>query len=212
MYFEKCARCIGVTLIPLAGLAIVANILLYFPNGETKYAERDELTILVWFFEGIVGAGILMILPIVVFICLENDDCCGCCGNQDCGKSCAMLASAVVALVGIAGSGYCLIVSALGLTQGPYCLTDLGWRYPFNDTNGRYLTNYTSWSQCIEPKHVVTWNVTLFSILLALSGVEIILCLVQLINGLVGGIVRSCHCQQLGTCNEYEVEVYEVTE
>ncbi|XP_051873775.1 transmembrane 4 L6 family member 1-like [Pristis pectinata] len=213
MCFEKCARCIGIALIPLAVLSVVADILLYFPNGETKYAEKDQLTTLVWFFEGIVGAGILMILPIVVFIGLKDNDCCGCCGNQDCGKSCAMLASVLVALIGMAGAGYCFIVSALGLSQGPYCLTELGWQYPFNSTNGRYLTNYTSWSECTEPKHVVTWNTTLFSILLVVSGVEIILCFVQLISGLVGGIVESCcHCQEIVRCNDIEVNVYEVQE
>ncbi|XP_059849261.1 transmembrane 4 L6 family member 1-like isoform X2 [Hypanus sabinus] len=212
MCFGKCARCIGATLIPLAVLAVAANILLYFPNGETKYAERNQLTSLVWLFEGIIGAGILMILPIVVFISLEHDDCCGCCGNQDCGKSCAMLSSVLVALIGIAGAGYCVIVSALGLAQGPYCLTDSGWEYPFNDTNGRYLTNYTSWSQCTEPKHVVTWNVTLFSVLLGISGVELILCFVQLINGLVRGIFGSCcHCQEDSSCNNVEVDMYEFT-
>ncbi|XP_059849252.1 transmembrane 4 L6 family member 1-like isoform X1 [Hypanus sabinus] len=148
MCFGKCARCIGATLIPLAVLAVAANILLYFPNGETKYAERNQLTSLVWLFEGIIGAGILMILPIVVFISLEHDDCCGCCGNQDCGKSCAMLSSVLVALIGIAGAGYCVIVSALGLAQGPYCLTDSGWEYPFNDTNGRTQVATTLKSIC----------------------------------------------------------------
>ncbi|XP_067851107.1 transmembrane 4 L6 family member 18 [Heptranchias perlo] len=210
MCFEKCARCIGISLIPLAVLSVVADILLYFPNGETKYAGKNQLTTLVWFFEGIVGAGLLMILPIVVFISLEDD---GCCGNRNCGKRCAMLASVLVALTGMTGAGYCFVVSAVGLSQGPYCLTDQGWRYAFNNTNGRYLTNYTTWSQCIEPYHVVTWNVTLFSILLGLSGIEIILCFLQLINGLIGGIFGNCCCDQESRgCNEIEVNVYQVGE
>ena len=38
----------------------VANILLYFPNGETKYASDNHLSRFVWFFSGILGGGLLV--------------------------------------------------------------------------------------------------------------------------------------------------------
>lgn len=60
MCYGKCARCIGHSLVALAVLCIVANILLYFPNGETKYASEDHLSKFVWFFSGIVGGGLLV--------------------------------------------------------------------------------------------------------------------------------------------------------
>lgn len=60
MCFGKCARYIGYSLVLLAVLCIVANILLYFPNGETKYAYEDHLSRFVWYFTGIVGGGILV--------------------------------------------------------------------------------------------------------------------------------------------------------
>ncbi|KAG8429010.1 hypothetical protein GDO86_018556, partial [Hymenochirus boettgeri] len=123
-----------------------------------------------------------MLLPAGVFIGLEHEDCCGCCGHETCGKSCAMLSSVLAALIGVAGSGYCVVISALGLVEGPYCYKDNQWVYPFQDTKGQYLTNYGSWSLCLEPENVVVWNVTLFSILLGLSAIEVILCLVQVIN------------------------------
>ncbi|XP_078061573.1 transmembrane 4 L6 family member 1 isoform X2 [Mustelus asterias] len=152
------------------------------------------------------GLWTTMIFPIVVFIGLD-EDCYSCCGNRICGKSSSMLASLIVALIGMAGGVYCFSVSALGLSQGPYCLTDLGWCNPFNTTNGRYLTNYTTWSQCSEPSHIVAWNVTLFSILLVLSGIEIILCFIQFVNGLVGA---NCCCnQESRECSEIEVYEYE---
>ncbi|XP_069583721.1 transmembrane 4 L6 family member 1 [Ranitomeya imitator] len=196
MCFGKCAKCIGYFLLILAVLSIVANILLYFPNGETKYAREAHLSRYVWFFEGIGGAGLLMLLPAFVFIGLEEEDCCGCCGHRTCGRSCAMLGSVVAALIGVAGAGYCVIISALGLTEGPLCLSNGVWTYPFAGSNSNYLADHSTWSQCTEPTNVVVWNVTLFSILLGLSGIEVILCVIQVINGLIGGICGACCCQQ----------------
>lgn len=60
----------------------------------------------------------------------------------------------------------------------------------------RYLLDRSTWSQCIEPKHVVEWNVSLFSILLGLGGIEFILCLIQVINGVLGGICGYCCSRQ----------------
>lgn len=60
----------------------------------------------------------------------------------------------------------------------------------------RYLVDRSTWSQCIEPKHIVEWNVSLFSILLALGGIEFILCLIQVINGVLGGICGYCCSRQ----------------
>lgn len=56
----KCTRYIGHSLVWFAVLCIVANILLYFPSGETKYAYDDHLSRFVWFFAGIVGGGLLV--------------------------------------------------------------------------------------------------------------------------------------------------------
>ncbi|KAJ1088310.1 hypothetical protein NDU88_001468 [Pleurodeles waltl] len=195
MCFGKCARCIGYHLIFLALLCIVANILLYFPNGETRFATENHLTTYVWYFHGIAGAGLLMLLPASVFIGLEHENCCGCCGHENCGKGCAMFSSILAAVIGLAGSAYCIIISAVGLAKGPYCSNSAGdWTYPFVNTNGQYLTDYDSWSQCVEPRNVVTWNVTLFSILLGLAAIEFILCLVQIINAFIGGLCSCCGC------------------
>ncbi|XP_032029709.1 transmembrane 4 L6 family member 1 isoform X2 [Hylobates moloch] len=213
MCYGKCARCIGHSLVGLALLCIAANILLYFPNGETRYASENHLSRFVWFFSGIVGGGLLMLLPAFVFIGLEQDDCCGCCGHENCGKRCAMLSSVLAALIGIAGSGYCVIVAALGLAEGPLCLDSLGqWNYTFASTEGQYLLDTSTWSQCTEPKHIVEWNVSLFSILLALGGIEFILCLIQVINGVLGGICGfCCSRQQVRTCMKINMTAKRIT-
>lgn len=135
-----------------------------------------------------------VLIPAAVFIGLHNDDCCGCFGHKNCGKSCAMLSSVLAACVGILGSGYCIIISALGLSQGPYCFTHVerNWIYPFTESSGGYLLEYNEWSKCQEPQNIVQWNVTLFSILLVLGGIEFILCSIQIVNGILGGVCRLC--------------------
>lgn len=60
MCYGRCARCIGHALVWLAVLCIVANILLYFPNGDTRYASEDHLSRFVRFFSGIGGGGVVV--------------------------------------------------------------------------------------------------------------------------------------------------------
>lgn len=180
-----------------AVFCIVANALLYFPNGETKYATEDHLSRFVWYFAGIVGGGLLMLLPAFVFIGMDEEDCCGCCGYENYGKRCSMLSSVLAALIGIVGSAYCVIVASLGLAEGPKCSDAHGvWNYTFASTEGQYLLNSSMWSKCYEPKHIVEWHVTLFSILLAFAAVEFILCLIQVINGMLGGLCGYCCSRQ----------------
>ncbi|XP_014741606.1 PREDICTED: transmembrane 4 L6 family member 1 [Sturnus vulgaris] len=189
MCFGRGTRCVGYKLLILALLCIVANTLLYFPNGETRFASEHHLSKYVECLHGILGGGFLVLIAAAVFIGLHSDDCCF--GR---GKSCAVLASVLAAFVGILGSGYCITISALGLSQGPYCFTHLerNWMYPFTDSSGGYLFEYNKWSECQEPQHIVQWNVTLFSILLVLGGIEFILCFIQLINGILGGLCGLC--------------------
>lgn len=54
-----CAKCLGVTLIPLAVLCTLANILLFFPGGKVV-ESNDHITDEVWYFGGIIGSGVLV--------------------------------------------------------------------------------------------------------------------------------------------------------
>uniref|UniRef100_A0A8C4W9C1 Transmembrane 4 L six family member 1 n=1 Tax=Gopherus evgoodei TaxID=1825980 RepID=A0A8C4W9C1_9SAUR len=180
MCFGKCARCIGYKLLILAFFCIIANILLYFPNGETRFASEHRLSKYVACLHGIIGGGILVST--------------GCC------HALGMLSSVLAAIIGILGSGYCFIISALGLSHGPYCLSavEQNWVYPFTNSSGGYLLEHDRWSECREPRNIVEWNLTLFSILLVLGGIEFILCSIQVVNGFLGGICGVC-------CNREEV-------
>ncbi|XP_032924943.1 transmembrane 4 L6 family member 4 [Catharus ustulatus] len=186
-----CAKCLGITLIPLAGLCALANILLFFPGG-TVVKETEHITDEVWYFGGILGSGVLMIFPALVFSGLQNNDCCGCCGNHSCGKRFAMFSSIIFAAVGVVGAGYCFILSAVALHKGPKCDINGNWTYPFTD--GNYLGDHAVWDDCKSPENLVPWHLTLFSLLLVMSGIQAVLCAIQALNGLFGTICGDCKC------------------
>ncbi|XP_065534830.1 transmembrane 4 L6 family member 1-like isoform X2 [Lathamus discolor] len=148
----KCSKCIGITLFPLAACAIVCNILLYFPNGQVL--QLSEITDLVWFFHGILGAGILVILPAFMMLGAGGA---GCCANR-----CGMLLSVVLAVLGFAGGAYCVVISSLGLIGGPLCDTGDGeYLYPFrNNTLDHKWTRWLHmWHMHEEKKDKYFWNV-----------------------------------------------------
>lgn len=193
----SCAKCLGWTLIPLAVCGFLANILLFFPGG-TVLEKNDYLSDEVWYFGGILGSGVLMIFPALVFLGLKNNDCCGCCGNEGCGKRFAMFTSTLFAAIGFLGAGYSFIVSAISINKGPRCLirsspsTNQTWDYPFQ--NGDYLSDTSLWTQCLSPENIVPWNLALFSILLIIGGVQMLLCAIQVVNGLLGTLCGDCGC------------------
>ncbi|XP_062868838.1 transmembrane 4 L6 family member 4 [Trichomycterus rosablanca] len=183
------AKCLGITLIPLAILCLLCNILLLFPGGKPA-DKNDDITDEAWYFGGIMGSGILMIFPALVFLGMKTNDCCGCCGNESCGKRFAMLFSIIFAAVGIVGAGYSFIVSAVAINRGPKCLSNGTYVYPFSE--GDYLSNHTLWDLCEGPKGIVSWHLTLFSMLLIMGLVQVVLCAFQAINGLIGTICGDC--------------------
>ncbi|KAM5274898.1 transmembrane 4 L6 family member 18 isoform 1-T2 [Hipposideros larvatus] len=134
---RKCGGCLSGLLIPLALWSITVNILLYFPNGQTSYASSNKLTNFVWYFEGICFSGVMMLIVAAVLLVLENDNNYKCCQSENCSKKYMTLLSIIFSALGIAFSGYCLVISALGLVQGPYCRTLNGWEYAFEGTAGR---------------------------------------------------------------------------
>ncbi|XP_069560954.1 transmembrane 4 L6 family member 4 [Brachyistius frenatus] len=193
------AKCLGITLMPVAIVCVLCNILLFFPGGN--FVEKDHITEQVWYFGGILGSGVLMIFPALVFMGLKNNDCCGCCGNESCGRRFAMLSSILFAAVGVLGAGYSVTASALAINQGPKCLTDFNktttiWDYPFS--KGNYLSDKSMWSLCKEPSGVVSWHLSLFSVLLVMGLIQVALCAVQVVNGLLGALCGDC----CGCCGE----------
>lgn len=54
----QCARCLGLSLIPLSLICIIANALLLVPNGETTWT--DNLSLQVWLMGGFIGGGLMV--------------------------------------------------------------------------------------------------------------------------------------------------------
>ncbi|XP_075061131.1 transmembrane 4 L6 family member 5-like [Mixophyes fleayi] len=210
----KCAKYIAGTLYPLAFICITANTILFFPgwNVEASQNARLKLTTEVSTFLGIIGGGLLVLIPAIQIHATGRK---GCCGNR-----CGMFLSILCAAIGLTGSLFCLVMCVTGIHRGPVCAyyasdymndttsaptgnTTLVWGRPFESplpeyNNESYIFHKESWSICVEPKDVAEFNIILFSILLAASSFEVILCAIQLFNGLFG-----CIC---GTCQKKDID------
>ncbi|NP_001098587.1 uncharacterized protein LOC565274 [Danio rerio] len=180
----KCAFCVGTSLYPLAVISIICNIILFFPGWDVKYSQNGQLTEEVKYMGGLVGGGVMVLIP-AFHIHLTGKQ--GCCANR-----CGMFLSILFAAVGVVGALYSFIVALMGLINGPYCLSSFSWTTPFKDRNESYLKDRDSWKDCTEPKNVVEFNVGLFSTLLVTSAVQLVLCAVQMINGLFGCLCGTC--------------------
>ncbi|KAM4814874.1 transmembrane 4 L6 family member 18-like [Thomomys bottae] len=177
---RRCEACLSALLVPLALWSVTVNILLYFPNGQAASAATDNtLHNHVWYFEGICFSGVLMLVVAAVLLVLDKGYNYRCCPSENCSEGYTTLLSVVFSVLGVASSGYCLAISAVGLLQGPYCRTHGGWGYALEDTAGRFLTDPSVWSRCLEPAHVVEWNIVLFCALMALSGLQVLVCLLR---------------------------------
>ncbi|XP_054482222.1 transmembrane 4 L6 family member 4-like [Anoplopoma fimbria] len=180
----KCSRCIGVSLFPLALISIICNIVLFFPGGDIKYAKDGHITEEVKYMGGLVGGGLMVLIP-AIYINFTGEQ--GCCGNRF-----GMFLSIAFAAVGVAGGLYSFIVAVVGIGNGPYCVVNGTWTTPFKNSNATYLTEKHSWGMCTEPKDVVQFNSGLFFTLIVTSLLQMLLCGIQMINGLFGCLCGAC--------------------
>lgn len=55
-----------------------------------------------------------------------------------------------------------------------------------------YLFHRESWSRCTEPVGVVEFNVIFFSTIMVASAIQVVLCVIQMVNGLFGVLCGTC--------------------
>ncbi|KAM3868994.1 transmembrane 4 L6 family member 4-like [Diretmus argenteus] len=180
----RCSHCVGVTLLPLAVISIICNIILFFPGWDTKYVKDGHITEEVKYMGGLIGGGLMVLVP-AIHIRLTGAH--GCCANR-----CGMFLSIAFAAVGVAGALYSFSVAVLGLQNGPLCKVAVIWTTPFKDKEDSYLNDRNWWKTCWEPKNVVEFNVGLFSTLVVTSGLQLVLCAIQMVNGLFGCLCGTC--------------------
>ncbi|CAM4546333.1 unnamed protein product [Leuciscus chuanchicus] len=179
----KCALCIRISLYPLVFISIICNIMLFFPGWDVKYVQNQQITDEVKYMGGLVGGGIM----VLIHTHLTGNR--GCCANR-----CGMFLSILFSAVGVAGALYSFIVALKGLFHGLYCKDKL-WDTLGNfgkDRSGSYLKDRSTWGKCTEPNNVVEFNVRLFSTLLVTSAMQLVLCALQMINGLFGCLCGTC--------------------
>ncbi|XP_023124639.1 transmembrane 4 L6 family member 5 [Amphiprion ocellaris] len=190
-----CSKFIAVPLYVLALVSIICNIMLFFPDFETSYAATDRkgtdrITEEVKYMGGVIGGGIMVLIP-AIHIHLTS-------ANKCCANRCGMFLSIGFAAAGVVGALYSLSVASVGLVNGPLCYWSNAqnpiprWGTPFSNSNGSYLDNRDMWEWCWLPENVVEFNVALFSTLLVAAIVELVLCLIQMVNGLCGCICGTC--------------------
>ncbi|XP_012707055.1 transmembrane 4 L6 family member 5 [Fundulus heteroclitus] len=190
-----CSKFIAIPLYVLALVSAICNIMLFFPDFDTQYASEDNeedprLTDEVKYMGGFIGGGIMVIIP-AIHIHLTSAK--NCCANR-----CGMFLSIGFAGLGVLGAIFSLSVASVGLSNGPVCQWSNtesptpSWGRPFLNSNDSYLNNKEMWDWCKVPENVVEFNVALFSTLLVAAILELILCAIQMVNGLFGCICGTC--------------------
>ncbi|XP_069033992.1 transmembrane 4 L6 family member 4 [Embiotoca jacksoni] len=190
-----CSKFIAIPLYVLAAVSIICNIMLFFPGFDTEFAATDRegdarITQEVKYMGGLIGGGIMALVP-AIHIHLTSAE--KCCANR-----CGMFLSIGFAALGVAGAVFSLSVAGLGLTNGPLCFwknTESPvpqWGTPFFNSTGDYLSDKATWSWCVLPENVVEFNVGLFSTLLVAASVQLVLCCIQMVNGLFGCLCGTC--------------------
>uniref|UniRef100_A0A8C9YGG0 Transmembrane 4 L six family member 21b n=1 Tax=Sander lucioperca TaxID=283035 RepID=A0A8C9YGG0_SANLU len=186
-----CSKFIAIPLYILALVSMICNIILFFPDFDTKYAAAEgQITEEVKYMGGFIGGGIMVLIP-AIHIHLTSAK--NCCANR-----CGMFLSIGFAAAGVLGAVYSLSAAALGLSNGPTCfwsniLSPIPkWGTPFANSSGSYLSDKDQWSWCRVPENVVEFNVGLFSTLLVAACLELVLCAIQMVNGLFGCICGTC--------------------
>ncbi|NXF34088.1 T4S1 protein, partial [Nyctibius bracteatus] len=207
MCVGKCSRIVGPCLLALGTLAVVANILLLFPGGTSKYLVEGHISKHAKAVPGVWGGGVTVSTRgcVTSFLARLRSE-------EEGMEQVAPLhppATFSFPQMALLGATACFVLSGVGLTNGPLCLYNASehgrghgtlWGYPFLDAGSQepdaraenYLHDRRTWNICLEPVGIVAWNVVLFSLLLLVSAAEMVLASLQILNGCLGCLCGFC--------------------
>ncbi|XP_041656647.1 transmembrane 4 L6 family member 1 isoform X1 [Cheilinus undulatus] len=196
MCVSRCVRCVGISLVPLAIVCVLSNILLLFPELKIHFLLEGHVTREASWATGLWGSGFLVLLGARVFV--QNSNTRGCCAFRT-----KMLSQVIVSGACVLAAAFCCLVSLTGLSQGPLCrynsTSGYSWGVPLQphpDSHAGYLYNSSLWSGvCLEPSGVVQWNLVLFGVMGGASGLQVLLCLANVFNSLLGLILGPGVCK-----------------
>ncbi|XP_042338142.1 transmembrane 4 L6 family member 5-like, partial [Plectropomus leopardus] len=195
MCVSRCLRCVSVSLVAMAIVCILSNILLLLPDLKIHFLLEGHVTREATWTSGLWGSGLLVLLAARRFDRSSR--------TQDCWAFRRKMLSHVMSSCGcLLAAGVCCYVSATGLSQGPLCLYNTtsgpSWGVPLQPVPNRhtgYLNNRTLWSSvCLEPRGVVLWNLVLFGVMGGASGLQTVLCAANILNSLLGLILGQGFC------------------
>ncbi|XP_051839256.1 transmembrane 4 L6 family member 4-like isoform X2 [Antechinus flavipes] len=131
MCSTNCTHCLGATLLHMAILSMILNILLFFPAMQR--VSIDKIPNEAWRFGGLLGSGVMIFFPATLYLRMKKLDCYGCVINILCVKSLSSGNAALFSCVGILGSSYGLFVALFAIYKGPKCFVGGDkWEYPFH--------------------------------------------------------------------------------
>nr|XP_054598401.1 transmembrane 4 L6 family member 5 [Nothobranchius furzeri] len=195
MCVSRCLQCIGVSLVPMAIICMLSNVLLLLPDWKIHFLLEGHVTREATWATGLWGSGFLVLLGARSFV--QSSRTRGCCAFRS-----QMFCQVLYSLLGLLASCTCSLVSATGLSQGPLCLynssSGLTWGVPLQpqpDRHSGYLYNQSLWSGvCVEPCSVVQWNLVLFGVMGATSALQAVICGFSVLNSLLGLILGQGFC------------------
>uniref|UniRef100_A0A8C2X124 Si:dkey-83h2.3 n=1 Tax=Cyclopterus lumpus TaxID=8103 RepID=A0A8C2X124_CYCLU len=202
MCVSSCLRCVAVSLVALAIVCMLSNILLLLPELKFHFLLEGHVTREATWATGLWGSGFLVCVCVCVCVracvryamCVKCHVLCDTCGNE---KPCQRSGMSYVmySCVCLLAAGFCCLVSATGLSQGPLCLYNTTSTPTWGVPHAGYLYNRTLWSGvCLEPREVVQWNVVLFSVMGGASGLQMVFCGANILNSLLGLILGKGLC------------------
>ncbi|XP_063762983.1 transmembrane 4 L6 family member 19 isoform X2 [Eleginops maclovinus] len=186
MCVSRFLQCVSYSLVPMAMVCMLCNILLLLPDLKIHFLLDGHVTREATWAPGLWGSG-LVLLAARSFLRSSRTTGCFTFRRQ---MFFQMLFSGVCVL----SAGFCSLVSATALTQGPLCLYNdthtLTWGVPLQplaDRHSGYLYNRSVWySVCVQPGGVVLWNVVLFGVMGGVSALQTLLCGVNVLNTMLG--------------------------